>query len=114
MMSPSAPEKPCQPSQEVSDIDIGYAWRILSRLGYPARYCGKAVDSSFEFVIIDPVSGQYLATGKGPTLEHSICDAVRTARNAASEKNKRSSVQEVRQSLPVKNPKGEQHEMPIL
>ena len=57
------------------EIDITVAWGALSQLGYPARYSGKAEDGSYEYVIIDPQTGSFLATGKGATLERSMCEA---------------------------------------
>jgi len=61
------------------EIDISVAWDSLSRLGYPARYGGKAQDGSYEYVIIDPQTGGFLATGKGATLEKSMCQAALNA-----------------------------------
>ena len=58
-----------------SEIDISVAWDTLARLGYPARYSGKAQDGSYEYAIIDPQTGSLLATGKGTTLEMSMCEA---------------------------------------
>ena len=46
------------------EIDISVAWGALSRLGYPARYSGKAQNGSYEYVIIDPKTGSLLGTGK--------------------------------------------------
>ena len=65
----------------VSNINISVAWNVLSRLGCPARYCGRSADGSYEYVIINPKTGDFLASGKGETLEYSICDA---ALNASS------------------------------
>ena len=61
-------------------IDISLAWELLSRIGLPGRYGGKAPDGSYEFVIIDPTTGAYLTTGKGQTLELSICEAAINAK----------------------------------
>lgn len=57
------------------EINISVAWGALSRLGYPARYSGKAQNGSYEYVITDPQTGSLLATGKGVTLERSMCEA---------------------------------------
>ena len=57
------------------EIDISVAWGTLARLGYPARYGGKAQDGSYEYVIINPQTGGFLATGRGATLEMSMCEA---------------------------------------
>ena len=62
-----------------TEIDISVAWGTLSRLGYPSRYGGKAQDGSYEYVIIDPKTGNFLATGKGATLEKSMCEAALNA-----------------------------------
>lgn len=62
-----------------SRVDISLAWRILSRLGCPARYGGKAMDGSYEYVILHPQTGHFLATGKGITLEGSMCEAALNA-----------------------------------
>lgn len=64
---------------EISDIDIKVAWSVLSKIGYPARFCGRSQDGSYEYVIIDPKTGSFLATGKGSTLEYSICEAALNA-----------------------------------
>ena len=57
------------------EIDIAVAWNTLSRLGYPARYGGKAQDGPYEYVIIEPQTGRFLAKGIGATLERSMCEA---------------------------------------
>lgn len=57
------------------EINISFAWSILSRLGCPARYSGKGQDGSYEYIIIDPRTGEFLATGKGVTIEKSMCEA---------------------------------------
>ena len=67
-----------------SEINIKVAWSTLSRLGYPARFSGKAQDGSFEYVIIDPHTGRFMASGKGSTLEMAMCKA---ALNAVSHIN---------------------------
>ena len=66
------------------EIDINVAWSTLSRLGYPARFSGKAQDGSYEYVIIDPHTGSFMASGKGATLEKAMCKA---ALNAVSHLN---------------------------
>lgn len=63
------------------EINISFAWSVLARLGYPARYGGRAQDGSYEFVIIDPSTGDFMATGKGPTIELSMCQAALNAHN---------------------------------
>ena len=65
--------------KDISEIDIKVAWSVLSKLGYPARFCGRAQDGSYEYVILDPKTGNFLATGKGKTLEYSICEAALNA-----------------------------------
>lgn len=62
------------------EINISFAWSVLARLGYPARYGGRAQDGSYEFVIINPSTGSFMATGKGPTIEMSMCEAALNAR----------------------------------
>lgn len=62
-----------------SDIDISIAWTALSKLGLPGRYSGKSRDGSFEYVIIHPATGELLTSGKGATLESSICEAALNA-----------------------------------
>ncbi len=62
------------------EINITTAWNILSRLGYPARYGGKAQDGSYEYMIINPKTGDLIAKGKGLTLEYSMCEAALNAR----------------------------------
>ena len=62
------------------EINISLAWSILSRLGYPSRYSGRSQDGSYEYVIISPQTGDFLATGKGMTLETSMCEAALNAR----------------------------------
>ena len=67
-----------------AEINISYAWSILSRLGLPARYGGRSPEGSYEYIIINPRTGCFLATGKGETLEKSICEA---ALNACTQLN---------------------------
>ena len=69
-------------------INISTAWHILAQLGYPARYGGRAQDGSHEFLIINPATGVFLATGKGATLEISICDAAINACALANQETK--------------------------
>ena len=64
-----------------ADINISFAWSVLSRLGLPARYGGRSQDGSYEFVIINPSTGDYMATGRGPTIELSMCQAALNASN---------------------------------
>jgi hypothetical protein len=66
------------------DINISFAWSVLAQLGLPARYGGRAQDGSYEFVILHPATGSFLATGKGPSIEMSMCEA---ALNASSHIN---------------------------
>lgn len=63
------------------EISIKLAWSVLSRLGLPGRYGGKAQDGSFEYVITDPFTGKFIATGRGSTLEWSMCDAALNAQS---------------------------------
>lgn len=69
---------------EDTEINISHAWSILSRLGYPVRYGGRSPDGSHEYIIINPCTGDFLATGKGVTLEGSMCEA---ALNACRQRN---------------------------
>lgn len=64
---------------DIPEIDISVAWSTLSHLGYPARYGGKAQNGSYEYVIVDPQSGNLLASGQGETLEKSMCEAALNA-----------------------------------
>lgn len=57
------------------EINISFAWHLLSHLGLPVRYGGRSQDGLYEYVVIDPETGRFLATGRGPTLELSMCDA---------------------------------------
>jgi len=66
--------------EEGSEITISTAWSALSRLGQPSRYLGRAQDGSHEYGIIDPLTGDLLATGKGVTLEKAMCQAALNAR----------------------------------
>lgn len=63
-----------------SDINISMAWSILSRLGCPTRYGGRAQDGSHEYVIINPKTGDFLATGRGGSVASSICEAALKAK----------------------------------
>ena len=67
---------------EAHDIDISIAWDVLSRLGRPVRYGGRAQDGSYVYIVTDPETGEFLATGKGTTLEMSMCDAALKAGSA--------------------------------
>lgn len=64
-------------------IDISIAWSVLSRLGHPARFAGRAQNGSYEYIITDSRSGDLLATGRGRSIETSICDAAINARPAS-------------------------------
>ena len=57
------------------EVNISLAWNVLAQLGLPARYGGRAQDGPYEYVIIDPHTGEHLAAGRGASLEDSICDA---------------------------------------
>ena len=57
------------------EINISLAWSLLARLGLPARFGGRAPDGSYEYFISDPLTGGFLARGKGQTIEESMCDA---------------------------------------
>ena len=61
------------------EINISLAWSLLSRLGCPARYGGKSQDGSHEYIVVHPHTGDFLATGKGLTLESSMCEAALNA-----------------------------------
>lgn len=101
--------------ENVSEINISVAWRVLSRLGCPARYCGKSQDGSYEYVIINPKSGDFLASGKGGTLEYSICEAVLNAYSIVkAEKNLIKKPIPTNRSFERTTNKGEAHEMPIM
>lgn len=59
---------------------ISLAWKILARLGYPGRYSGRTQDGLHEFLIVDPATGNLLASGKGNSVEDAICEASIAAR----------------------------------
>ena len=61
------------------EVNISLAWNILARLGFPARYGGRTQDGSHEYIITNPQTGELFATGKGMTLERSMCEAVLNA-----------------------------------
>jgi len=63
------------------EISISLARSILSRIGLPARYAGKAQDGSHEYLIINPRTGAFLTSGKGDTLEYAMCSAAINACN---------------------------------
>jgi len=62
---------------EIADpeISISLAWNILAKVGLPARYGGRSQDGSYEFLIINPQTGDFLTSGKGDTLEYAMCAA---------------------------------------
>lgn len=60
-------------------INISSAWSVLSRLGCPGRFGGRAQDGSYEFVIVNPGTGTLLCSGKGETLESAMCAAALNA-----------------------------------
>jgi len=64
---------------DCTEINISIAWTALAKLGFPARYSGKSRDGSFEYLILHPVTGELLTSGKGATLESSICEAALNA-----------------------------------
>lgn len=61
------------------EIDISVAWSALSHLSYPARYGGKTLSGLYEYVVIDPKSGNLLSTGQGATIERAMCEAALNA-----------------------------------
>lgn len=61
------------------ELNISTAWSIMAHLGYPGRYAGKAQDGSYEYLILNPLSGELLASGKGSSLESAICAAALNA-----------------------------------
>lgn len=63
-----------------ANIDIILAWRVLSRLGFPARYGGRSLDGLHEYIIVDPATSGILATGRGETLAIAICQAALNVR----------------------------------
>ncbi len=60
--------------------DISAAWRIVSRLGYPGRYGGRALDGRYEYLIVNPRTGS-LASGKGGSVTAAMCEAAIAARS---------------------------------
>ncbi|PLX81209.1 MAG: hypothetical protein C0616_05395 [Desulfuromonas sp.] len=71
----------CQKGEEIlPNGQISFAWKILARLGYPGRYSGRTQDGLHEFLIVDPATGNLLATGKGNSVEDAICEASIAAR----------------------------------
>ena len=71
----------CREGEEIiPNGQISLAWKILARLGYPGRYSGRSQDGLHEFLIMNPVTGSLLATGKGNSVEDAICEASIAAR----------------------------------
>ena len=70
-----------QPQTKELEINISLAWDILSRLGLPARFGGKSLDGAYEYIVIDPSSGNIFASGRGTSLEDSMCEAALDAKN---------------------------------
>ncbi len=60
--------------------DISSAWKILSRVGCPGRYVGRAQNGLFEYVIVNPDTDTLLPSGQGHTLALAICAAALAAR----------------------------------
>lgn len=58
-----------------SEEDITVAWRELSRLGLPYRYGGRALDGRFEFLIVHPVTGATITSGRGGTVIQAMAEA---------------------------------------
>lgn len=66
--------------EEGQEINISLAWSMLSHLGLPARYGGRAQDGSHEYVITSPKTGEFLTSGKGLTIEKAMFEAALKAR----------------------------------
>ena len=66
------------------EISISLAWNILAKVGLPARFGGRSQDGSYEYLIINPLTGDFLTSGKGDTLECAMCAAAINASNAMS------------------------------
>ncbi len=62
------------------ESDISSAWRVVARLGYPGRYGGKAQDGLEEYLIVNPRTGNLLASGKGASITVAMCKAAIAAR----------------------------------
>ncbi|WP_027716549.1 hypothetical protein [Desulfuromonas sp. TF] len=58
-----------------SEEDITMAWHELSRLGLPYRYGGRAMDGRFEFLIVHPLTGATITSGRGRTVIQAMAEA---------------------------------------
>lgn len=69
----------------LNDQDCQDAWQVLSRLGAPYRFAGKASDGRFEFLILHPETGDVVATGYGDTEPQAMCEAALAGRKVLSD-----------------------------
>jgi hypothetical protein len=53
------------------------AWQQLAQTGAASRYGGRAPDGRHEILLLQPQTGQLLASGRGETVALAICAAVR-------------------------------------
>ncbi|PLX96742.1 MAG: hypothetical protein C0622_14170 [Desulfuromonas sp.] len=66
----------------LNNLSCSDAWRVLARLGAPYRYAGKAQDGRSEYLVLDPKTGNVIATGRGESTSEAMCEAALAAKRA--------------------------------
>jgi len=62
------------------EVDFNGAWSVLARLGVPYRFGGRTIDGQVEYLVLNPASGEVVASGRGATSAQAMCRAALTAR----------------------------------
>ncbi len=60
--------------------NISAAWKVLARVGAACRYLGLNPEGEHEFLLVDPNSGNLLASGHGRSTPEAMCMAALKAR----------------------------------
>lgn len=64
----------------INELGFNDAWQVLSRLGAPYRFVGKAFDGRFEYLVFHPKTGDVVASGRGESTPQAMCEAALAAR----------------------------------
>ena len=60
--------------------NISAAWKVLARVGAACRYLGLNPEGEHEFLLVDPKSGDLVASGHGRSTPEAMCMAALKAR----------------------------------
>ena len=60
---------------QLNQLDCSDAWQVLSRLGAPYRFAGHSRDGLLEYLVLDPKTGEVIATGRGESTPLAMFEA---------------------------------------